>query len=246
MSPDLSARAVEAAELMDDPHADRRMLEHTYRRFELVNAAVARPGLLYRRDIRPRARRGRIRILDVGSGGGDLCRGLAARLRRDGLSADITALDADDRAVRWASGHDAGAGVRYVCALTTDLVREGERFDVVVSNHLLHHLGSGELQQLLDESRRLLAPGGLVVHRDIARSRTAYALFTAVTLPFSRNLLAGSFIRDDGLTSIRRSYTARELAAVAPVGWRVRTAIPSRIELRWDPAVGVLHDDERP
>lgn len=236
MSPDLSTRAVGLRELMDDPDADQRMLERTYRRFEWVNAVVSRPGLLYRRDIRPRARLGRLRILDVGSGGGDLCRGLAERLRRDGLSAEITALDADDRATRWASVHDDGAGVRYRCARTADLVREGATFDVVLSNHLLHHLSAEELQGLLAETRRLVGDGGLVVHGDIARSRTAYALFTAVTLPLSRSLLAGSFIRDDGLTSIRRSYTVRELEGSAPAGWRVRAGLPSRLELRWDSA----------
>lgn len=236
MSPDLSARAAGARELMDDPQADLRMLEHTYRRFALVNAVVSRPGLLYRRDIRPRAGRGRVRILDVGSGGGDLCRTIASRLRRDGLSADITALDADDRATRWAAAHDDGAGVRYRCARTAELVGEGAEFDIVLSNHVLHHLDADELPALLSETRQLAGPRGLVVHGDIARSRTAYALFAVATLPISNSLLAGSFIRDDGLTSIRRSYTARELSAVAPAGWRVRRGIPSRIELRWEPA----------
>ncbi|MFF3027613.1 methyltransferase domain-containing protein [Microbacterium sp. NPDC057944] len=234
MSPDLSARAVDARELMDDPEADQRMLERTYLRFEMVNRVVSGPGALYRRDIRPRARQRPLRILDVGSGGGDLCRGLAARLRRDRLDADITALDADGRATRWAQAHDGGAGVRYRCALTAELVRDGEVFDVVLSNHLLHHLEPGELQQLLRETRQLVGEGGIVVHGDIARSRTAYALFAASTLPFSRNLLAGSFIRADGLTSIRRSYSPRELVAVAPPGWLVRRRLPARIELRWE------------
>lgn len=236
MTPDLSERAADARELMDDPDADERMLERTYLRFALVNAAVSRPGLLYRRDIRPRARLQRLRILDVGSGGGDLCRELAARLRRDGLAADITALDADERATRWAEAHDDGAGARYRCARTTDLVHAGEEFDLVLSNHLLHHLDDAGLQQLLSETRQLVGVAGLVVHADIARSRAAYALFAAATLPFARNLLAGSFIRDDGLTSIRRSYTPGELTAVVPAGWRVRRTLPARIELRWGAA----------
>ena len=83
MRHDLSIRAVDARELMDDPDADIAMLERTYRRFRLVNALVSRPGLLYRHDIRPRARGRHIRILDVGAGGGDVCRMLAARVRRD-------------------------------------------------------------------------------------------------------------------------------------------------------------------
>ncbi|MFK3678757.1 methyltransferase domain-containing protein [Microbacterium sp. NPDC090218] len=235
MSRALTVRDGDARELMDDPHADARMLARTYGRFGLVNALVSRPGTIYRRDIRPRAARvERLRILDVGAGGGDLCRLLAGRLRRDGLQAEITALDADERAIRWASAHDGGAGIRYRCALTTDLVAEGDTYDVVLSNHVLHHLDDAELQVVLSDSVRLAGPGGLASHHDIARSRTAHALFAAATWPISGTLLADSFIREDGLISIRRSYTVPELADIAPPGWTARGGAPFRVELRWD------------
>ncbi|WP_091234685.1 methyltransferase domain-containing protein [Microbacterium sp. 3J1] len=232
MSHDLSTRASDARELMDDPGADVAMLERTYERFRLVNALVSRPGQFYRNDIRPRARRGRVRVLDVGAGGADVCRMIAARLRRDGLEGEVTALDADERAVRWAAAHDDGAGVRYRCALAEDLVAEGDQYDVVFSNHVLHHLSAPELQGVLRDTDRLAGAGGVVVHRDIARSKAAYALFAAATLPFAGTLLRGSFIRVDGLISIRRSYTPAELAAVAPEGWTVRAGLPARLELR--------------
>lgn len=235
MSPALTTRDVDARELMDDPSADARMLARTYGRFGLVNALVSRPGTLYRRDIRPRAERSRaLRILDIGAGGGDLCRLLAWRLRHDGLDAEITALDADERAIRWASAHDRGAGIRYRRALTTELVAAGETYDVVLSNHVLHHLDGAELQTVLSDSVQLVAPSGLVSHHDIARSRTAHLLFAAATRPISATLLADSFIREDGLISIRRSYTAAELATIAPAGWTVRGGVPSRLELRWE------------
>ncbi|KJQ54859.1 methyltransferase domain-containing protein [Microbacterium sp. SA39] len=236
MSAGLSVRDVDVRELMDDPHADERMLARTYGRFAFVNALVSRPGLIYRRDIRPRAVAAArpLRILDIGTGGGDLCRFLAGRLRHEGLAAEITALDVDERAIRWAVAHDRGAGVTYRAALSTALVDAGETFDVVLSNHVLHHLDERDLQTVLDDSRRLLAPGGLAAHHDIARGRLPYALFSAATWPLSRNLLAESFIRVDGLLSIRRSFTVAELAAIAPRGWQVRGGAPFRIELRWE------------
>jgi 2-polyprenyl-3-methyl-5-hydroxy-6-metoxy-1,4-benzoquinol methylase len=235
MSPAFTTRDIHTRELMDDPHADARRLARTYGRFGFVNALVSRPGMLYRRDIRPRAERSRsLRILDVGAGGGDLCRLLAWRLRQDGLDAEITALDADERAIRWASAHDRGAGIRYRRALTTELVAAGETYDVVLSNHVLHHLDDAELRSVLSDSVQLAASGGLVSHHDIARSRTAHLLFSAATWVISGTLLADSFIREDGLISIRRSYTVAELAALAPAGWTVRGGVPSRLELRWE------------
>lgn len=233
---DLSARAVAARELMDEPDADPEMLAQTYRRFRTVNALLSRPGSVYRRDVRPRAREGGVRILDVGAGGGDLCRALAAYLRRDGLRGEITALDPDERAMRWAEAHDGGAGIRYRCADTHELAETGETFDVILSNHLLHHLSADQLDALLADSQALIAPGGVVAHHDIARSPAAYRAFAAVTWPFARNFLAGSFIRIDGLISVRRSYTATELRTQAPEGWTVRTGVPARLQLRWEHA----------
>jgi len=234
MRHDLSERDRDAVELMDAPDADIRMLERTYERFRVVNALVSQPGVLYRRDIRPRARRGAVRVLDIGAGGGDVCRMISRRLRRDGLRGEITALDADERAIRWASAQDAGEGVRYRHALSSELVEAGEQFDVIFSNHVLHHLDPDALDQVLRDSLQLLAPGGVVVHRDIARSRAAYGLYSTLTLPFTTSVLRDSFIREDGLISIRRSYTPRELARAVPAGWRVHARLPARLELRWE------------
>jgi len=116
---------------------------------------------------------------------------------------------------------------------SSELADAGERFEVVTSNHVLHHLDGRQFGALLADSERLASGGGVAVHADIERTRYGYAGFALGTLPFSRNLLAGSYIRADGLTSIRRSHTAAELAAVLPPGWRVRRGIPSRLEVVW-------------
>lgn len=231
---DLSVRAESARELMDHPAADLHKLQRTYDRFGLVNAVVSRWGRSYSEDIRPRAERGPIRILDVGAGGADISRGIVRRLRRDGLSAEVTAVDLDPRAIAWAKSRDAGCGIRYRCAAAGDLADAGERFDVVLSNHVIHHLTADELAELLADSQRLVRPGGVVSHHDIARSRTAYLLFAVTTAPLAPTLFAGSFIRPDGLTSIRRSYTPDELAWAVPSGWQVRSGIPARLTLRWE------------
>jgi 2-polyprenyl-3-methyl-5-hydroxy-6-metoxy-1,4-benzoquinol methylase len=56
----------------------------------------------------------------------------------------------------------------------------GETYDIVLSNHVLH-LGRIQLQEMLADTARLAGRTGLVVHRDIARSRAAYALFATGT-----------------------------------------------------------------
>jgi 2-polyprenyl-3-methyl-5-hydroxy-6-metoxy-1,4-benzoquinol methylase len=226
--PPLRDRAVDAVELMDDPHCDPRALELTYRNFRWVNAVVSGLRHTYRTHIRPRLSSTRPHaLLDIGSGGGDVARSLARWAARDGLLLTVTAIDPDARAHAYATGRPAVPGLEFRRAHSGDLVAAGERFDTVLSNHVLHHLGPADLGALLADSERLCR--GVVLHGDIERATLAYAGFSVGTWPFFR----GSFIRADGLTSIRRSFTFTELAAVAPPGWTVHRERPYRLVLRW-------------
>jgi hypothetical protein len=100
----------------------------------------------------------------------------------------------------------------------------------VISNHLLHHLDTDELAALLADSRTLSR--GPVIHNDLSRDRAGYGLYAAATLPFARR----SFIHQDGLLSVRRSYRRAELQEIVPPGWRVRSMFPQRLLLTHEAA----------
>jgi 2-polyprenyl-3-methyl-5-hydroxy-6-metoxy-1,4-benzoquinol methylase len=222
----LAARQPALAEIMDGP-CDEARLFATYRHFELANRVVSGWRRLYLRRVRPLLARpggGTARLLDIGFGGGDIPRALARWADADGLALDVTAIDPDERAQRFARTADPGGRVRYLATTSGELRGRGERFDVVVSNHVLHHLGDGELRALLADSAGFGAR--LVLHDDIERSRLAYAAWAVGALPFA----VDSFALVDGLRSVRRSYRAPELAALAP-GWRVERMFPWRLLL---------------
>ena len=211
----LRQRAMDV-EQMDRPDCDARLLDNTYRQFAVINRVLSGWRKLYAKELRPMITpAGRpLTVLDVGSGGGDLAVMLARWAARDGKALRITGIDPDPRAARFAGQRPAMAGVEFRAAHSADLVSEGARFDVVISNHVLHHLAPEELRQLLADSEILAA--GKALHNDLVRSPAAFALFSVAALPFRQ-----SFIREDGLTSIRRSYRPAELAAAAPPGWSV-------------------------
>ena len=219
---------------MDAPDCDPEMLARTYAQFGHVNAVVSNQRAVYRRWIRPRLSAAETRrVLDVGTGGADVPRALLRWARADGLRLEVIAIDPDPRALDWAHAQPPEPGLVLRRVSSSELAEAGERFAVVTSNHVLHHLDGRQFGALLADSERLAAGGGVAVHADIERSRLGYAGFALGTLPFARNLLTGSYIRADGLTSIRRSHTATELAAMLPVGWRVRRGFPSRLEVVW-------------
>jgi 2-polyprenyl-3-methyl-5-hydroxy-6-metoxy-1,4-benzoquinol methylase len=203
---------------MDLPGCDPGRLERTYAQFALVNRAISGWRGIYRTRLRPLlSPYSPTSLLDIGCGGGDVPVLLARWAARDGLRLDVTGIDPDPRAGLFARERHATAVVTFREATAAELLAEGRRFDVVISNHVLHHLDG--LGTFLAESARLSR--GTVIHNDLRRSPAAYALFFASSWVFT-----GSYIREDGLTSIRRSYTAAELTAAAPAGWTVARHAP--------------------
>jgi len=224
----LRQRDTDAVEEMDRPDCDPVRLNRTYAQFSVVNRAVSGWRGIYRSLLRPGMSATKVTtLLDIGYGGGDVPVLLGAWAARDRLRLEITAIDPDPRAFQFAVRHRKAKGVTFRQASTADLAAEGRRYDIVMSNHVLHHLGTAELPQFLAESA--LLSRGTVIHNDIRRSPAAYALFYAASWPF-----AGSYIREDGLTSIRRSYTTAELQAAAPPGWAVARRSPFRNLLTLD------------
>lgn len=218
MSPfgSLRVRDVKAVEEMDRADCDPTRLYRTYARFPVVNALLSGWHGTYRQRLLPLlAEHSAVSVLDIGCGSGDVARSLVRWARRDGFRLTVTAIDPDERAFTFASHKPPVEGVVYLNAHSSELVADGRKFDVVISNHILHHLDPGQLAEVLHDSESLSR--GLCLHNDLNRSNIAYMLFMAGFWPLG----VGSYICGDGLTSIRRSYTAEELRAAVPASWSV-------------------------
>ncbi len=220
----LSERDDQLRELMDDPDCDPARLHATLRRFGIINRLVSGWETVYRTRLRPVLTEfdRPARVLDLGSGGGDVITRLARLAARDGLEVHWTGVDPDPRAHSAAISRQ-GHGITFLQADTDALLEKGDDFDVVISNHVLHHLDDAELLDFTSASRTLASTA--VFHGDIARSRLAYGLFAVGILPLS----PGTFLRTDGLRSIRRSYRREELSAALGPEWEVSSPAPFRL-----------------
>jgi len=233
MSRFLDRREPWLVEHMDRPDVDPGKLRNTFRQFDRVNRWISRWDAIYRARIRPllSPSRGQ-RLLDVGCGGGDMARRLHDMARSDGLRLQVVGLDPDPDALAVARARTCD-GVSFRLGHAADLIREEESFEFVICNHLLHHFGNPDLPVFLHDLEALATRR--ILCGDIERSRLGYALFSILTRPVFRN----SYIREDGLTSIRKSFTRDELRAVVPSGWKVDRKHPFRLLAWYDvPAAG--------
>jgi len=229
MLPDLSARAEHLRESMTDPSCSREKLFRTYREFALTNRFLAGWRRCYVSLIRPHLRTGEeSTLLDIGFGGGDIPRTLAAWARHDGFQLEITGIEQDARALEYVSTLPKRDGVTFREASLDDVLREKRMFDFVTSNHVLHELTNREVGVFRDQVEALTRRWSIM--SDIARSFPGYLLFAA-TVPL---VMRHSFTAPDGLISIRRSFTRDELQSALGPRWRVRSAAWFRLIATYD------------
>lgn len=225
-------RQPDLVEQMDKEDCDPVKLKNTYIQFSLINGMLSNWKRIYRKRIRPEFENDPNRkysLLDIGFGGGDIPLSIARWANQDGFKLEITAIETDQRAFEYAQNLcDNSSFVTFLNCSSSDLIKQEKHFDIVVSNHVLHHLDKSSTFNILDETKHLAT--SLVIFNDIERSDIGYFLFNV----FSRLLFRNSFITEDGLTSIKRCYTKRELAEIAPYGWKVERSFPFRLLLSYE------------
>ena len=137
-------------------------------------------------------------------------------LKKDGINAHITGVDIDDRAIAWAKANrimladseqinqHISTGLFFECVSTTDLLRRNRRVDLVINNHVLHHIHLEKINHFLNECAAL---GTRVICNDLERSSLAYTLFS-LCFPLRYR---SSFIYQDGRISLKKSFRKDEL-----------------------------------
>jgi len=225
----LSERDTTSTERMDDPNCDQEELENTYRQFSTVNTLISQWHKIYRHEIRPLLNPDTPNsLLDIGFGGGDIPVKLAQWTANDGFDLRITAIDPDPRALNFVQQRNRNPRITFLQCELSQMDPAQQQYDFVISNHLLHHLGDHELKKTLLKSKKLSTKQ--VLFNDIHRDDWGYLFFNLLARPVFRS----SFITNDGLTSIKRSYTQMELTKVVPDDWQVDAIFPFRLLLKYD------------
>lgn len=225
MSLFLRERDTSLKEFMDDPNCDPELLEATYSQFESVNKLLGGWNRIYKTYIRqPLINAGEnASLLDIGCGGGDILRLIDSFCHRDNLNVRFKGIEPDSRAISYINKQEWPDHFSFSEAYSGDLVQQEKSFTIVISNHLMHHLTPEEFKQLCGDAEKLASRR--VIFSDIERSDIGYAGFRTIAPLLFKN----SFIVEDGVRSIRRSYQKDELQPVLPDGWSVERQFPFRL-----------------
>ncbi|WP_395540563.1 bifunctional 2-polyprenyl-6-hydroxyphenol methylase/3-demethylubiquinol 3-O-methyltransferase UbiG [Neotabrizicola sp. sgz301269] len=165
----------------------------------------------------------RLRLLDIGCGGGLLCEPMAR------LGATVIGADAAERNIPVARLHaeQSGLEIDYRHTTAEALAAAGERFDVVLNMEVVEHVADPLVY--LTACQTLLKPGGLMVCSTLNRNAKSFALAIVGAEWVMRWLPKGThdwqkFITPDELSDlIRRAGLTpvdRKGMVFNPVSWR--------------------------
>lgn len=152
----------------------------------------------------------RLRVLDVGCGGGLLCEPMAR------LGAQVTGIDASERNIGVARVHaeESGLAIDYRVTTAEAMAPSQARFDVVLAMEIVEHVS--DLEAFVDACAALVAPGGVTVYSTLNRTLKSLALAKIGAEYVLRWLPAGThdwrrFVRPSELAAgLRRNGMAVE------------------------------------
>lgn len=219
---------------MDQPDAVPAELDAAYAELERLNRWLGGHASSVYGLEKVAGRRSRggatLRVLDVGSGGGELAPVLAAWGERTGRAIELVGLDDDRAAIEYARRHHGSDRARFVCE---DLFEHTpiEPYDVVHMGITLHHFDNDAAVRALRRMAELLRPGpeGGVVVNDLQRHPVPFYAVQVVTTA----LRSPAYVQHDAPLSVNRAFTRAELVDLArAAGWR-QVRVAWRPMFRW-------------
>lgn len=238
--PTLVPRRRRGVEILDDPGVDAALRERSLRDVALANALFGGAGsALAALDEALRGLAGEATLLDVGTGLGDIPARARRVAARRGLRLVTFGLDAAEALARAARARTDGA----LCGDALRLPVADGAVDVAVCSQLLHHFAEPEALIVLRELDRVARRR--VVVSDLRRSWLAAAGIWLASFPLRFHPVS----RHDGVVSVLRGFTARELSALVREATgreaRVRRHPGFRLTASWIPSRAPLTEVAR-
>ncbi len=195
-------------EIMDDFSIHGSILHHTLDTLASINKWLGGNKITInslKKILGGHSKKEPITIVDLGCGGGDLLRRIAAYGKEEGYTFKLIGVDANKEAVLYARHlSEKNNNISFVaCDIFSDEFETLE-YDLVLSTLFLHHFKEEQIISLL-KNLKTKAKLGIIVN-DLHRSLMAYYLFKLVSLPINNKMII-----EDGLTSVLRGFKRNEL-----------------------------------
>ncbi len=203
-----TSRRSDRTEIMDDLEMEGDLLSRSLAKLDWINKwlggnSVTLNGLDELLVNHPKEKV--LKIVDIGSGSGDMLRLVIDKLRKQGRIVEILGMDANDFTVNYAQTESSDyKEIKYQTEYVSAATFENLEYDILLGTLFLHHLKDDDIIEVIKIGFQKAKLG--VIINDLNRSQIAYFLFNLLTL-----FIPNPMIRQDGLTSILRGFKKEDL-----------------------------------
>jgi 2-polyprenyl-3-methyl-5-hydroxy-6-metoxy-1,4-benzoquinol methylase len=195
-------------ELMDLPFTSKELFFTNLKEIEYINRMLGGPSLTFsilKKKLKNRT--GKITVVDIGFGGGDLLAYLYARRRE--LTCDLSLIGVDllPESKEYAEKYhpELMGNCKFITDDYKNFLKSNHKVDVVVAGLFCHHLPDEDVIDFFRYINRYATIGGII--NDLQRSPLAYYAIKILTRLFSRS----EFTKNDAPLSVLRSFQFNEL-----------------------------------
>jgi cyclopropane fatty-acyl-phospholipid synthase-like methyltransferase len=150
----------------------------------------------------------RVRIVDVGCGGGHNLVEINKWCQKAGIEADLVGIDLKSECTQYAANNTANyPNITYI---TSDYRDVKEDFDIIHSCLFTHHLNDEQLKEYLGWARKFSRRG--IIINDLHRNYLAYYSIKWLTKFFSNSYL----VKNDACLSVLRSFKVKDWKKFLP------------------------------
>ncbi|GAB2544637.1 methyltransferase domain-containing protein [Rufibacter soli] len=234
-------------ELMDDLSLASDDLRQNLKELEFINVwlgghDVVRNGLdkIVGNPFWARFSKNRLKIADLGSGGGDTLRMVALWARKRQLPVELVGIDANPFMLEYsASLSQSFPEISYRQADVFSQAFSQQEFDIVICSLFLHHFPDKDLARLLAQLQRQVR--GAVLINDLHRHPLAYYSIKGLTRLFSRSHL----VKNDAPLSVLRAFSREDWQRVLAQAGVDRYQITWKWAFRWQVVFGPILEKPR-
>lgn len=203
MTINFSSRSCEK-ELLDRDDIPFADIERNMRELDFINTWLGGHGISIRGLKGLLSGRQRIRICEIGCGGGDNLRVLKQYCRKRGIDAEVIGVDSNAHCIAVARERWTGGNADWVHSDYRQVVFDKRKPDIIFSSLFCHHFTEGELVSMLCWMEKNAAAGWFI--NDLHRHPLAYYSIRWLTKCWSRSYL----VKNDAPLSVLRGFTRSE------------------------------------
>ena len=210
-------------ELLDQDSIPFADIERNMRELDLINTWLGGHRISVAGLKQLLGGRRRIRICEIGCGGGDNLRVLSRYCRKQGIVAEVIGVDLNEHCIAVAREKWDGAHAEWLHSDYRDVVFDRRKPDIIFSSLFCHHFTDEELVAMIRWMEKNSAAGWYV--NDLHRHPLAYHSIRWLTKFLSRSYL----VKNDAPLSVLRGFTRAEWTTIlqkADVG-------PYQLKWKW-------------